>query len=113
LNGWKFSETHLIKLLNHLKNKNHETNGNTKTETQEIDVSFPMFKKHSTCYYWGISEKEWVEIMPNIKGINIIEPYDVAKVLTEGIDITEDEFNEKFIEVFNKIKSYKPQYSVI
>jgi hypothetical protein len=84
-----------------------------KTETREIEVTFPVYKKRSTCYYWGISEKEWVEIMPNINGINISEPYDVADVLTDGIDITEDEFNEKFIEVFNKIKAYKPQYSVI
>jgi hypothetical protein len=34
-------------------------------------------------------------------------------IITKGKDVSEDEFNEKFIEVFNKIKSYKPQYSVI
>jgi hypothetical protein len=52
--------------------------------------------------------------MPLMNCITVQEkPYRLDEVLTEATDITEDEFNEKFIEVFNKIKSYKPQYSVI
>jgi hypothetical protein len=84
-----------------------------KTETQEVEITFPVYKKHSGNYFRGISETEWVELMPRISCISICEPYELGRVLTDGIDITEDEFNEKFIEVFNKIKAHKPQYSVI
>jgi hypothetical protein len=85
-----------------------------KTETQEIEITFPVFKKDSGKYFAGISEKEWIRVMPIISGIYITDaPYELDDIMTKGEDITEDEFNEKFIEVFNKIKSYKPQYSVI
>jgi hypothetical protein len=42
-----FQKRNLIKLhaLNQVTTK--------KTETQEIEVTFPVYKKHSTCYYNG------------------------------------------------------------
>jgi disulfide oxidoreductase YuzD len=86
----------------------------TKTETQEIDITFPVYKTHSGNYYKGISENEWIQLMPVISGIYIASaPYRLDDIITKGKDVSEDAFNEKFIEVFNKIKSYKPQYSVI
>jgi hypothetical protein len=85
----------------------------TKRETQEIEVTFPFYKKESGDYFKGKSADEWITIRPLISSISIChEPYLLSEILL-GEDITEDEFNEKFVEVFNKIKSYKPQYSVI
>jgi hypothetical protein len=85
----------------------------TKKETQEIEITFPVYKKLSTAYYKVISEKESIQILPPINCISVCIPYELDEILSEGTDITEDEFNEKFIEVFNKIKAYKPQYSLI
>lgn len=84
----------------------------TKTETQEVEINFPLYKKHSGSYYKGISEQEWLQLMPNIKSISVCSsPYQLDRVLTSGEDITEEEFNEKFMEVFNEIESYKPEPS--
>jgi hypothetical protein len=85
----------------------------TKKETQEIEITFPVYKTNGSSFLKGISEKTWIVLRPCIDSIGIHEPYELDEILSEGTDITEDEFNEKFIEVFNKIKSHKPQYSLI
>jgi hypothetical protein len=85
----------------------------TKKETQEIEITLPAYKKHLNGYYKVISEKDAIQILPLINCISVSDVYGLDEILSEGKDITEDEFNEKFIEVFNKIKAYKPQYSLI
>jgi len=81
----------------------------TKKEVQEIELSFPVYKKLDSSYYKGISESEWIQLMPLISGITITDgPYGLDKVLTEGEDVNVNEFNQVFAEVFNKIKNHQP-----
>ena len=85
----------------------------TKTETQEIEVTFPLYKKHHSYFCKATSENDWVTVLPLINSISIDSPANPGNVILNGEDITEDQFNDAFIEVFNKIKSHKPQYSAI
>ena len=82
----------------------------TKKEVKEIELSFPVYKKYYSSYYKGISEKEWITVMPLISsiGVDCEQPYGIDKVLTEGEDVNVNEFNQVFSEVFNKIKNYQP-----
>jgi len=84
----------------------------TKTELEEVEMKFPVYKKHSSNYYKGISEKEWVCVIPIISSISVSENiYQLDRILINGEDVPEEEFNSVFIEVFSKIKTYKPEYS--
>jgi len=81
----------------------------TKKETKEIELSFPVYKKLDSSYYKGISENQWIQLMPVVSGVIIIEhPLYLDKVLTLGEDVEVNEFNQVFSEVFNKIKNYQP-----
>jgi len=81
----------------------------TKKETQEIEITFPLYKKLGNKFYKGISEKEWIQLMPNISCVMVYDsPYQLDEVLMEGKDIAPEQFNQVFSEVFNKIKNYQP-----
>jgi hypothetical protein len=45
----------------------------TKKETQEIEITFPVYKKLSTGYYKVISEKESIQILPSINCISVCD----------------------------------------
>lgn len=81
----------------------------------EIEVEFPLYKYHGLSKYKLTADKNAVEVCidPDDCAIRIGKlPY-WEIVVRDGKDITEQEYHEAFINVFEKIKQQSPVAEVV
>lgn len=85
-----------------------------KTETIELDVQFPLYKKYGSSIHWIMDENNWVEVdesdVQSRKKIVIHsqKPAWHDLVLLQGIDVTPQQFNTAFMNVLDIINSKSP-----
>jgi uncharacterized protein YpbB len=79
----------------------------TETLTREVEIELPSYKK-SNCHFWKIYSEEKAICVTNLEGYYEIGEQTIQVALKSGDEESnEEEFNEAFERIFNKLKNLK------
>lgn len=81
--------------------------------TEEIEITFPFYRKHSNMYYYyAISERQVISVCATTNDTVVeieIQPLVMANVFNvDSVEITKEEFDAKFnqaVEVLTNLKN--------